>query len=274
VQSGDVALVLSFSGETDEVVRLLPSLARMQVPLVAITGRATSSLGQQARVVLDLGPLQEACWMGLAPTTSTTAMMALGDAVALVLSRMRRFAADDFARYHPAGSLGRKLAKVEDVMRPLTECRLAPHDKTVRQVLIEVSKPGRRTGAIMLLDGEGRLQGIFTDSDLARLLERKRDADIDGPVSQVMTRRPKTITCGASLSQAVRVFIDSKISELPVVDDAGRPRGLVDVTDIVGMLPQDDVGADPASPPQLPAMVRPLTVVFPGSDGETSGDET
>ena len=125
IHHDDALLVLSYSGETEEIARLLPSLGEFGSPVVAITGQPASQLGRAATVTLDLGPLQEACALGLAPSTSTTAMLALGDALALVLSRMRRFSPRDFARFHPGGSLGRKLARVVDVMRPLVECRVA-----------------------------------------------------------------------------------------------------------------------------------------------------
>ena len=118
-------LILSQSGETEEIVRLLPSLAEFGVPIVAITGRAESTLGRAAAVTIELGPLEEACALGLAPSTSTTAMLAVGDALALVVSQMRRFSREDFARFHPAGSLGYKLSKVEQHARPLEQCRVA-----------------------------------------------------------------------------------------------------------------------------------------------------
>ena len=187
------------SGETAEVTRLIPSLAEAAVPLVAITGNPQSALGRAAHVVLDLGPLKEACSLGLAPSTSTTAMLALGDALALVASRCRQFSREDFARYHPGGSLGRKLSKVEDVMRPLAECRVCAETWTVREVLVRVSRPGRRTGAIMLLDAHGVLSGIFTDSDLARMLEQNQDRSLDLPIGQVMTRHPTTVLDGQLL---------------------------------------------------------------------------
>src|SRR5206468_4851689 len=127
--------ILSQSGETEEVVRLLPSLAALEVPIVAITGRRSSTLGRAARVVIDLGPLQEACSLGLAPSTSTTAMLAVGDALALVVSRMRGFSREDFARFHPGGSLGRQLARVDEHMRPLPDCRLTSCCRILREVL-------------------------------------------------------------------------------------------------------------------------------------------
>lgn len=235
VHRDDVVLMLSFSGETEEVTRLLPSL--VQIPLVAITGRPSSALARAAAVTLDLGPLREACTLGLAPSTSTTAMLAMGDALALVMSRMRRFGPHDFVRFHPGGSLGRKLAKVDDVMRPLEQCRVAPQSKTVREVFVQVSRPGRRTGAVMLTDAQGRLTGVFTDSDLARLLENRRDACIDGPVADVMTRSPRTAAAGTMMPEAVRILVDSRISELPVIDHRGRPVGMVDITDVVAWLP-------------------------------------
>ena len=125
VSRNDVMLILSQSGETEEIVRLLPSLAELGVPMVAITGQAASTLGRAAAVTIELGPLEEACSLGLAPSTSTTAMLAVGDALALVVSQMRRFSREDFARFHPAGSLGYKLSKVEHHMRPLEQCRVA-----------------------------------------------------------------------------------------------------------------------------------------------------
>src|SRR5262249_54873143 len=153
----DVVLLLSQSGETEEVVRLLPSLAVLGVPMIAIVGRRTSTLAKAARVVIELGPLDEMCALGLAPSTSTTAMLAAGDALALVTSRMRGFDRDDFARFHPAGNLGRRLSRVDDYMRPLAECRVAAESRSVRAVFADHGRAARRTGAIMLTDSLGRL---------------------------------------------------------------------------------------------------------------------
>ena len=235
VEPHDLLLVLSFSGETEEITTLLPTVKRLGAEIIAVTARPTSTLGKQAAVVLELGPLKEACPLGLAPSASTAAMLALGDALALVVSQLRGFAADDFARLHPGGSLGRKLSTVDAVMRPLHECRVAAADATVREIIVAQGRPGRRTGAIMLVDQQGKLAGIFTDSDLARLLERKQDAAIDGPISAVMTIGPKTVTRGTRLSAACELLAEKKISELPVVDDAGSPCGLLDITDVVGI---------------------------------------
>ncbi len=254
IRRDDVLLTLSQSGETEEVVRLLPAIRQLGIPIVAVTASRDSTLGRAGTVVLELGRLEEADSLGLAPSTSTTAMLAIGDALALVTSRMRGFRPDDFARFHPGGSLGRRLSKVEDQMRPIGECRVASADRSVRDVLVEVSVPGRRTGAIMLVDCEGRLVGIFTDSDLARLFEHRRDDALDRPVCKVMTSNPVRAVCGTMLSEAVATLAQRKISELPIVDAECRPVGLLDVTDIVGLFPQDPVGveAEGVTPNRMP----------------------
>jgi arabinose-5-phosphate isomerase len=237
VHADDVLLMLSYSGQTEEVVRLLPAIGELCVRLIAVTGRLDSPLAQAAEVTLHLGAIREACPLGLAPSTSTTAMLALGDALALVVSRMKHFTADDFARFHPGGSLGLKLANVEQAMRPAADCRVARVGQSVRAALIAESRPGRRTGAIMVVDESGRLAGIFTDSDLARLLECRRDDAIDGPIGAVMTANPTTVTLGTRLSEACEILAQKKISELPVVDQQHQPVGLIDITDLVGVMP-------------------------------------
>jgi arabinose-5-phosphate isomerase len=259
VHRDDVMLILSQSGETAEVVRLLPSLVELGVPILAITSRADSTLGRAATVTIELGRLEEACWLGLAPSTSTTVMLALGDALALVTSRMRRFGREDFARFHPAGSLGQRLSKVEDHMRPLSQCRVASQAQTVRQVLVAVSVPGRRTGATMLTDEQGRLSGIFTDSDLARLFEQRRDQALDEPIRDVMTAGPLTVCLGSMMADAVGIMAGRKISELPVVDAEGCPVGLIDVTDVVGLLPND---TDEEAPTEAAGASKALYRVF------------
>jgi arabinose-5-phosphate isomerase len=240
IHPDDVVIMLTQSGETAEVVQLLPSLRDFRVPLVAITASKSSSIGRAATVVIELGDLEEVCSLGLAPSTSTTAMLAVGDALALVLSKMRNFQADDFARFHPGGALGRKLSRVDDVMRPLTECRCASDALSTREVIVACTKPGRRSGAIMLTDKNGRLTGLFTDSDLARLFERRDEAALDGPIRKVMAARPTTVPSGTRVGDAVSLLAQRKFSELPVVDKAGHPIGLVDVTDIVGLKAEAD----------------------------------
>ncbi len=256
VHRDDVMLIFSQSGETEEVLRMLPSLAEFGVPMVAVTCRPKSSLGRAAAIVLDLGPIEEACPLGLAPTTSAAAMLAMGDALALVVSRMRRFEASDFARFHPGGSLGFRLSRVEDNLRPLDECRVANEKQTVRGVFVGLCRPGRRTGAIMLVNDDGQLTGLFTDSDLARLFERRNESALDAPICTVMTARPLCVRQGAPMSQAVELLGQRKISELPVVDAAGRPLGLIDVTDIVSHLPKESESLLPGAS-QVPAPGSP-----------------
>ena len=245
VHPDDVMLILSQSGETEEVVRMLPSLVQRSVPIIAVTAQADSTLGRSAAVTIELGRIEEACSLGLAPSTSTTVMLALGDALALIVSRMRNFGREDFARFHPAGSLGQKLSKVEDHMRSLGQCRVASEGQTVREVLICVSVPGRRTGATMLTDEQGKLTGIFTDSDLARLFEHRRDSDLDRPVRNVMTPDPLAVRLGSMMTDAVSLMAGRKISELPVIDPQGRPAGLIDITDVVVLLPKESNSIEP-----------------------------
>jgi len=242
----DVMLALSQSGETEEIVRLLPHVAARGIAIVALTGRPDSALGRAARVVVPTGTVREACTLGLAPSTSTSLMLALGDALALVTSSLRQFTPEDFAARHPGGSLGRQLTLVEDAMRPLAECRIATGSDTVRAVFAR-PLPARRTGAVMIVDATGLLAGVFTDSDLARLFERRHDTALDEPISGVMTARPTTIPAGTRLRDAVAVLEARRLSELPVIDRAGRPVGLLDIVDLVGLVPPEALTAPAAA---------------------------
>jgi arabinose-5-phosphate isomerase len=241
----DVVLMLSHSGESEEMVRLVEPIRQLAMALVVMTSNGQSTLARRADVALVLGPLEEVCPLGLAPSTSTTAMIAVGDALAFVLTRMRQFTHEDFARFHPAGSLGRKLVKVEAVMRRGDDLRVASCEETVRAVFARVRRRGRRTGAVMLTDTAGRLCGLFTDSDLARLFEQRRDAALDRPIREVMTADPITLLLGSRLVEAVDVLGGRKISELPVVDAEGRPVGLLDITDLIGLLPREEAAVEP-----------------------------
>jgi arabinose-5-phosphate isomerase len=236
----DVALVLSHSGESEEIVRLLGPLRQLPVAIIGITGNSRSTLAAQANVAIAYGPIEEVCPLGLAPSSSTTAMIALGDAIAFVLSRMREFTQEDFARFHPAGSLGRKLLRVDAVMRRGAELRLAPATLSTREVLARAARRGRRTGAVMLTDDNGRITGIFTDSDLARLVEQRREADLDRPIAEIMTPSPLTVASGILVIDAVEIMRRHKISELPVIDDHGKPVGLLDITDLIGFIPAEE----------------------------------
>jgi arabinose-5-phosphate isomerase len=233
----DVALILSHSGESEEIVRLLRPLRPLVRGVVAMTGNGGSTLARKADVAIVYGPLEEVCPLGLAPSASTTAMIALGDALAFVLSQERAFTHEDFARLHPAGNLGRKLLKIEEVMRKGRELRVAPASETVRSVFAKSRHQGRRTGAVMLVEDDGRLCGLFTDSDLARLIETRRDETLDRPIREVMTVDPITVSLGARVGDAIELLRQHKISELPVIDGDDRPAGLLDITDLIGVAP-------------------------------------
>ncbi len=236
VRGEDVVLLLSYSGETEEITRLLPLLRRLASKMVAITSLPSSTLARGVDVCLLLGEIAEACPIGLAPSSTTTAMLALGDALALTASQSRGFTRENFARFHPGGSLGRSLTPVEHIMRPLQECRVAEQSQSLRQVLVQVSRPGRRTGAIMLVDEGGVLTGVFTDSDLARLLESSGEGQLDQPIANCMSKRFQTIRQGEMLPTAMAILAARKISELPVVNGDGRPVGLIDITDVMSAL--------------------------------------
>lgn len=247
VRPGDVVLALSQSGETEEVLRLIPAIRRIGASVVALTERASSTLGRSADLCIALGPIDEACPHGLAPTASTTALMAVGDALAMLVGHLRGFKPEDFARNHPAGALGRRLGRVEELMRTGRHIRTARPDETIREVLGRLGGARRRSGAILVVEPDGRLAGIFTDSDLARLFERHREAQLDRPIAEAMTAHPVLVRVGASVAEAVDALKARKLSELPVVDADGRLVGLVDVTDLIGLVP-----ADPEEPADAP----------------------
>jgi arabinose-5-phosphate isomerase len=239
IRADDIVIALSRSGETEEVLRLIPALRQLGVLLIAITERTASSLGRSADLCIALGPIEEACPLGLAPSASTTVLMAVGDALALLVSQMRDFTAADFARYHPGGSLGRKLTRVEEVMRTGNHIRQAHLEESVRSVFIRLAGPRRRSGAVLITGNDSVLLGIFTDSDLARLFEKRREADFDRAIGTVMTANPYSIHVGATLADAVELMKAHKISELPVIDRGHRLVGLIDVTDLIGLIPDD-----------------------------------
>ena len=234
LRNDDLMLAISQSGETTEVTQILPHIKSRKIPLIAITGQTNSTLGQFASVVVETGRLIEADSLGVAPSTSTTVMLAIGDSMSLVLSRNRGFSHDDFAARHPGGSLGMRLLKVEETMRPVECCRLARPEDTVRQVFAR-PLPSRRTGAVMIVSAEDHLVGIFTDSDLARLFENRQDDALDRPIREVMTSKPISVPEGTRLEDAVSLLDRRRLSELPVVDASGCPSGLIDVVDLVGV---------------------------------------
>jgi arabinose-5-phosphate isomerase len=235
VRKGDLLLLLSSSGESDEILRLLSLVKKLDHPVIAITAIRTSSLGQSADVVLAMGRIDEACPLGLAPSASTTAMLALGDALALTTMHLRNFTAEDFALFHPAGQLGRKLIKVKEAMtfRIGENLPVASDRLTVGQVLHEVSTIKRRSGAVILVGDDGRLTGIFTDADLRRLVTDDDGTGLTRPIRQVMKTDPKRVRADSLASEAMAILRQFRIDELPVVNPDDRPVGLIDVQDLV-----------------------------------------
>lgn len=245
LRKGDVVVLFSYSGETEELSRLLGVLKGVENPIVAITGSKQSTLGRYAQATLELGRMEEACPLGLAPSTTTTAMLALGDALALAVMRERAFTAEDFAVFHPAGQLGRRLMKVKEAMTfklgenlPVASDRL-----TVMEVLREVSHIKRRCGAVVLTDGEGKLAGIFSDSDLRRLMTAGNGDVLSRRVCEVMTKNPKRVNQEALATEAMGLMKEFRIDEAPVVDDENRPVGLIDIQDLM-VLKLFDVGPE------------------------------
>ena len=198
LRNDDLMLAISQSGETAELTQILPHVKSRKIPLIALTSQRNSTLGRFASVVVETGRLVEADSLGVAPSTSTTVMLAIGDSMSLVLSGNRGFSHDDFAARHPGGSLGMRLLKVEEKMRPVECCRLARPEDTVRQVFSR-PLPSRRTGAVMIISAEDHLVGIFTDSDLARLFGNRQDNALDRPIGEVMTSEPISVPEGNSV---------------------------------------------------------------------------
>ena len=235
VRRSDVALLLSYSGETDELVRLLDFLKRQQVTMVAITGSAQSTLGKFADITIPLGKIEEVCPHGLAPTTSVNCISAVGDALVLGVMSLRKFSREDFGAFHPGGSLGRKLVKVAQVMefRVGENLHTVPESMLLRDVLAQDPATGRRAGAVIVVDENGLLAGVFTDGDLRRKLRLADPAFLEKPIGTMMTRNPKSIHVDALASEALAILNQFRIDELPVVDGNKKPIGLVDVQDLV-----------------------------------------
>jgi arabinose-5-phosphate isomerase len=243
VVRGDVVLALSASGETEEILALLATIKRLQVPLIAMTGdeilnksagegvRATraSTLAAGADVALDCSIAQEACSLGLAPTASTTTMLALGDALAVTLSEKRGFKEEDFANLHPGGKLGKRLARVESLMHSGEALpRVGPQTK-MPDVIYEMSR--KKLGVTAVVEGE-RLVGIVSDGDLRRLLEKRGKDVLDMTAGDAMTKKPRTIAAGEFAATALALMEEKKITSLMVVDESGKLEGIVHLHDL------------------------------------------
>jgi arabinose-5-phosphate isomerase len=231
VARGDVVLALSNSGETDEALAILPPLKRLGVPILLLTGNPTSSLARQCEVVLDVSVSEEACPMNLSPTSSTTAALAVGDALAMVLLELRGFRPEDYAALHPRGSLGwRALFRVADLMLTGDALPIVPESTPLRDVIVEMTR--KRKGMTTVTDGAGRLVGVVTDGDLRRLHLTGKSID-DLSAGQVASREPKTIRSEDLAAKALEVMETWQITSLVIVDEARRPVGLIHMHDIL-----------------------------------------
>lgn len=231
VTKDDVIIALSNSGESPELTQLLPVIKQIGARLIALTGSVHSSLAKHGDVTLDVSVKREACSLNLAPTASTTAMLAMGDALAVVVAERRGFKERDFALFHPGGQLGKRLLlRVRDIMRTGEANPVAPERARVKDVLLAITKA--RAGCASIVDGRGRLVGIFTDGDLRRHLEMTPNL-ADTTVRDVMTKTPKTIQADRLAAEALRLLREYRIDELVVLDGRKRPIGLLDVQDLL-----------------------------------------
>lgn len=231
VTADDVVIMLSFSGETDEVKVLIPFLKKIGSKIISMTGNKNSFLAKHADVSLDVHVEKEACSLNLAPTTSTTVMLALCDALAVALMRLKGFEAKDFAMFHPRGSLGRKLLlKVEDCMRKEQSNAVVSPEMSVSDVLLKITEA--RTGAAVVVNPVQEVLGIFTDGDLRRHLEKDHDI-VKRAVGDVMTKNPTMVCKDMLASEAMRIMEEKKIDEVPVVDENNIVAGMLDVQDLL-----------------------------------------
>lgn len=231
VSKDDAAIVISQSGETDEVIGVLPAVKRFNIPLIAITGKKTSTLAKNSDCVLDSYVKEEACPMGLAPTASTTVQLAIGDALAVVLLKLKKFKKEDFAMFHPGGSLGKKLMMtVSDIMHTGELVPVINEENPLQKGLLEITK--KRMGCTAVVNGKGIMTGIFTDGDLRRLLEKNTNP-YALKMNAIMTRKPKTIIASELAVKALGVMEKYSITVLIVVDKGNKPAGVIHLHDIL-----------------------------------------
>ncbi|MBC7792603.1 MAG: KpsF/GutQ family sugar-phosphate isomerase [Clostridia bacterium] len=228
----DIVIAISNSGESEELLRLVKPVKALGPLLVAMTGNASSSLAKHAEYILDIGDVAEACPMGLVPTASTTAMMVLGDALAMAIFNCRGFGREEYARFHPGGHLGRKLMKVSEIMRSGAENPLARDSDSLRDVIKIMTRTAGRPGAASIVNAEGALIGFFTDGDLRRLLEN-HDFRGESSIADIMVRAPKSVAADQLVVVAARVMREFKIDQLPVVDAENVPVGFIDIQDVL-----------------------------------------
>ncbi len=231
VTGKDLVMALSHSGETEEIIRLLSPLKKIGVKLIALAGNVRSTLARNAEEVLDISIDREACPLGLAPSTSTAVCLAMGDALALTLSKKKGFREEDFAFFHPGGNLGKKLLKVKDLMRKGKSHPVVRDATPVREALFAITQA--RAGSCSVVDRSKKLIGIFTDGDLRRRLREDGEMILSTPIRKVATLKPLVVHQDRLAAEALHILREKKIDELPVVDGKGRPVGLLDVQDLL-----------------------------------------
>ncbi len=231
ITAKDVVLAISNSGETSEIVLLLPLIKRLGIPLISMTGNSSSTIAKIAHVDIDISVEKEACPLGLAPTSSTTAALVMGDALAIALLEARGFTADDFALSHPGGSLGRRLLlRIDDIMRTHNAIPSVPEHAALTEALVEMS--AKRLGMTMVVKPDGKLAGVFTDGDLRRVLDQGLDIHAI-KINEVMTQNCKTITPGLLASEAIQVMESHKITALVVANQDHYPVGVIHLHDLL-----------------------------------------
>ncbi len=230
ILSDDIAVVVSKSGDTEELMRLIPIFKRLEVPIIAITGGNGSPIAQQADVILDASVSREACPLNLSPTSSTTAALVMGDALASVLVELRGFTVDDFSFIHPGGALGRKLIKVKDIMHTGNELPIVASNAGFKEMILEVTS--KRFGMAIIVDEAGKLAGVFTDGDLRRTIEAVENP-FNKRAGEIATRNPKTVGSDELAATAVAIMEDHNITGLVIVDGAGKPIGIIHLHDLL-----------------------------------------
>lgn len=230
VVKDDVVIAISNSGETEEITKLIPTIKKIGAKLISFSGDMKSTLARNSDIALDIGVKREACPLGLAPTASVAASLAMGDALAAALLKKRGFNVEDYAFFHPGGNLGRKFLKVEDLMRHGKANPVTTESAKVKDVLLIITRA--RAGAASIVNKNGKVTGIFTDGDLRRHIEKGRTL-LEREVVSVMTKNPKTISAACLASEALRILREKKIDELPVIDRNSRPIGMLDVQDLL-----------------------------------------
>lgn len=227
IQDNDTCIILSNSGETDEIIQLIPTLKNRNVFVISITGNQESTLAKFAKININIGEANEICHLGTAPTVSTTLMMIVGDLIAVLTSQSKKFTLENYGQNHPFGSIGKKFLTVKEVMRTTFPC--VPANESVRNVLLNITK--FRTGSALIVKGENQLIGIFTDGDLRRHIQKIKD--LNDPIEKYMTPSPKTLGPDDNAIDAAHKFTLFRCDEFPVVNEKGTVIGLLDIQDLV-----------------------------------------